>query len=154
MNRVQALDHVHKQVTSFCETGTCKVLIKDTKTTERVQKRHDAEGGGGCVNAWEGGAALHAEGSVALHGEGVVALHGEGGGGGEQQRGGGEGSIESSSAYIRLMGAKGLQAVISLPVGMGSSPLDPGHQMRQALQACCRLIICHMQPGLHILITM
>ena len=67
----------------------------------------------------------------------------------KQQEGRGKGSVESSSAYIRFVGAKGLQAVIPLPVGMGSGPLDPGHQMRQALQACCCLLICHMQPGLH-----
>ncbi len=72
----------------------------------------------------------------------------------EQRGWGGEGSVESCSTYIRLMGAKGLEAVISLPVGMGSGPLDPSHQMRQALQACCCLLICHMQPGLHIPISL
>lgn len=79
-----------------------------------------------------------------------------GGGGGVDSaaRGGEGGSNETSSAYIRLMGAKGLKAVISLPVGMGSGPLDPSHQMRQALQACCCLLICHMQPGLHIPINL
>ncbi len=92
---------------------------------------------------------------VALHGEGGGAAKGGGGeGGGAAKGGGGEGSVESSSTYIRLMGAKGLEAVISLPVGVGSGPLDPGHQVCQALQACCCLLICHMQPGLHLPITL
>lgn len=66
-------------------------------------------------------------------------LAGEGGGGVGGRRG---------AAYIGLQGAKGVEAGISLAVGLGSSTLHPSHKVSQALQACCCCIICHMQACL------
>ena len=63
------------------------------------------------------------------------------------KRGGGVGG-RREAAYIRLKGAKVVEAGISLAVGLGSSTLHPSHKVSQALQPCCCCIICHMQPCL------
>lgn len=56
--------------------------------------------------------------------------------------------MTGGGAYIRFMGAKGMEAGVPLAVGMRSGSLHSSHEVGQALQPCPPCIICHMQPGL------